>query len=71
LKPAQILDGFVRAFNSFVNGVLHRGGGGAGKLDEFVNVVFHIRLFWEWSNFEDCSSKAVMIYNHDLEAFVN
>jgi hypothetical protein len=43
LEPTQISDGFVSAFYSFFNGILRRGGGGAGKFNEFVNVVFHIR----------------------------
>jgi hypothetical protein len=45
LKPAQVLDGFVRAFNGLINGVLDGSGGGAGEFDEFIDVVFHVRFF--------------------------
>jgi hypothetical protein len=45
LEPAQVLDGFVRALNGLVNGILDGSGGGAGKFDEFIDWVFHIRFF--------------------------
>jgi len=45
LEPAQVLDGFVRAFNGLINGVLNGSGRGAGDLNEFIDVVFHVRLF--------------------------
>ena len=35
LEPAQVLDGFVRAFNGLINGVLDGSGRGAGEFDEF------------------------------------
>jgi hypothetical protein len=31
LEPAQVLDGFVGAFNGLFNGLLDRGGRGAGS----------------------------------------
>jgi hypothetical protein len=39
LKPAQVLDGFVRAFNGLSNGVLDGSGRGAGEFNQFVNMV--------------------------------
>jgi len=45
LKPAQVLDGFVRAFNGLINGILNGSSRGAGKFNEFIDVVFHVRLF--------------------------
>ena len=46
LEPAQVLDGFVGAFNGLVNGVLDRSGRGAGEFDEFIDVVFHVLRVW-------------------------
>jgi hypothetical protein len=31
--------------NGLVNGVLNGSGGGAGEFDEFIDWVFHIRVF--------------------------
>src|ERR1035437_364271 len=45
LKPAQVLDGFVRTLNGSGNSVLDGSGGGAGELDEFIDWVFHTRFF--------------------------
>jgi hypothetical protein len=45
LKPTQVLDGFVRTFNGLVHRVLDGRGGSAGEFDEFIDRVFHIRLF--------------------------
>jgi hypothetical protein len=42
LKPAQVLNGFMRPFNGRGNGILHGSGGGAGEFDEFIDGVFHI-----------------------------
>ena len=41
LKPAEVLDGFVRSFDGFVHRVLDGHGGGAGEFDEFINGVCH------------------------------
>ena len=45
LKPTQILDRFVRALNSPVNGILNGSGGRAREFDEFIDVVFHAWFF--------------------------
>jgi hypothetical protein len=45
LKPAQVFDGFVRALNGLVNGVLDGTGGGAGEFDEFIDWVFHVCFY--------------------------
>ena len=42
LKPPQILDGFVRAFNRLAHRVFNGSGGGAGEFDEFIDGVFHV-----------------------------
>jgi len=42
LKPAQVLDGFVRAFDGRFNGILNGSGGRAGEFDEFIDGVFHV-----------------------------
>ena len=44
LEPAQVLDRFVRAFNGLINGVLDGCGRGTGEFNEFIDVVFHVRL---------------------------
>jgi hypothetical protein len=41
LKPAEIFDGFARAFERGVNGVLDAFGGRAGEFDVFIDAVFH------------------------------
>ena len=41
LEPAQVLDGFVRALNGLINGVLDGSGRSAGEFDEFIDRVFH------------------------------
>ena len=41
LKPAQVLDGFVRPLDGLVHGVLDGSGGGAGEFDEIIDVVLH------------------------------
>ena len=41
LKPAQIFDGLARTADGVVDSVLDGFGGGAGKFDEFIDVVFH------------------------------
>src|ERR1035441_10047017 len=48
LEPAQVLDSFVRALNGPANSVLDGSVGRAGELDEFIDVVFHVRFFWYW-----------------------
>src|ERR1035441_6670193 len=45
LEPAQILDGFVRAFYGLGNSVFDGSGGSARKFDEFIDGVFHTRFF--------------------------
>ena len=45
LEPGQVFDRFVRASNSFINGVLDGARRGAGEFDEFINVVFHAIVF--------------------------
>jgi hypothetical protein len=45
LKPAKVFDGFVRALNGLVNGILDGSGRGAGEFDEFIDWVFHVRFF--------------------------
>ena len=45
LEPAQVFDGFVRALNGLVNGVLNGSGGGAGEFNEFIDWVFHTLFF--------------------------
>ena len=47
LKPTQILDGFMCELNGIFNGMLYGSGRGTGDLDEFIDVVFHIRFFWD------------------------
>jgi hypothetical protein len=49
LKPAQVLDGFVRPFDGVFHGILNGSGGGAGKFDEFIDGIFH-RRFWVGKN---------------------
>jgi hypothetical protein len=44
LKPAEVLDGFVRTLNGVGNCVFDRSGRGAGEFDEFINGIFHIRF---------------------------
>src|ERR1700722_12090031 len=41
LEPAQVFDGFMRTLDGRINGVLDGTGGGAGKLAEFIDMVFH------------------------------
>jgi hypothetical protein len=48
LEPTQVLDGFVRTLNGLINGVLDRSGRGAGKFDQFIDVVFHVQCI-RWS----------------------
>jgi hypothetical protein len=45
LKPAHILDGFVRALDGLLHGILHGEGGSAGEFNEFIDGVFHAH-FW-------------------------
>ena len=42
LKPAKVLDGFVRAFNGAVHGFFNRGLGSSGEFGEFINGIFHV-----------------------------
>jgi hypothetical protein len=44
LKPAQVLDGFVRPFDGGFHGVLNGSGGSAGEFDEFIDGIFHRRF---------------------------
>ena len=44
LKPAQVLDGFVRPLDGLVHGILNGGDGDAGKFDEFLDRVFHAQF---------------------------
>jgi hypothetical protein len=41
LKPAQVLDGFVRAFDGGLNRILNGNDGGASEFDELIDGVFH------------------------------
>jgi len=43
LKPAQVLDRLVRAFDRLLHRILNGGGGGSGEFDEFINGIFHKR----------------------------
>jgi hypothetical protein len=45
LKPTQILDGFMHPLNGVIHGVLDGSRGSAGKFDEFIDRVFHLRFF--------------------------
>jgi len=58
LEPAQVLDSLVRALNGPANSVLDGGGGGAGKFDEFIDVVFHILFFGLVRHHRDGSAAA-------------
>jgi hypothetical protein len=42
LEPAQVLDGFVRAFDGLFNGVLDGSSRSAGEFDEFIDVIIGI-----------------------------
>jgi hypothetical protein len=44
LKPALVLDGFLRPLNGLFNGVLDGIGGSAGEFDELIDGVFHVQF---------------------------
>ena len=44
LKPALVLDGFLRPLNGLFNGVLDGIGGSAGEYDGLIDGVFHVQF---------------------------